>query len=136
MKRGQITIEYLLILIVLILLFTNVSMDLIQFTTTNTLQMQTKEIEKSHNQTLKHISQSLSLQAPGAKQTLLVNTPPDCAYAVNSTNITLQCREETPSENYTGEVIGETTGDVQYLDPRKIPRGQSAQITMYKTGGT
>ncbi len=136
MKKGQITIEYLLILVVLIMLFTNVSMDLIQFTSKNTLQMQTKEIEKSHNQTLQHISQSISLQAPGAKQTMLLNTPPDCAYNMTTKNITLECREDTPSENYTGETIGKTTEKVQYLNPRTIPRGESAQITLYKTEGT
>lgn len=136
MKKGQITIEYLLILVVLIILFTNVSMDLIQFTSSNTLQMQTKEIEKAHNQTIKHVSQSLSLQAPGAKQTILINTPPDCGYNITQSNITLECREGTPSENYTGEVIGKTTGNVQYLNPKTVPRGESTRITLHRTGGT
>lgn len=133
MNKGQLTIEYLLILVVLIILFTNVSTDLMDFTSSNTLQIQTKEIEKAHNQTLYNTMNSLSVQAPGARQTLVLNTPPDCAYEINADRISLNCREGTPSENYTGETIGVTPTDIQYASVKTISRGSTGEVTLEKT---
>lgn len=125
MKKGQITIEYLLILLVLLILFTGVSTDLMTFTSRNSLQMQTEEISRAHNATINNVVDSISLQAPGAHQKIMLTAPADCAYNITTFNITLQCTGDTPSENYTGRAIGiiETSQNVEYnqnyIEPAK-----------------
>lgn len=137
MKRGQITIEYLLILVILITIFTSVSMDLMNFTTDSTLRIQTEELQKTHNYTLKNNIQSISLQAPGAVQTIAVTTPPDCLYNVTSGRITLNCTEGTPSENYTGTVIGNipSSQNIHYEPQQRIQPGETGEVSIVKTGG-
>lgn len=134
MKKGQLTIEYLLILVVLVILFTNVSTDLMNFTSKNTLQLQTKEIERAHNQTLLNTIQTLSLQAPGAKRSLTLTAPSDCAYIVEPDRVKLDCGRDTPSYNYSREVIGKVPPEIQVAyTTDKIPQGETKKVVLVKT---
>lgn len=134
MKKGQLTIEYLFILVILILLFTNISTDLMQFTSENTLEIQTEQIHKTHNHTLNSMIQSMSIQGPGARQTIAINTPPHCEYGVSASEITLDCMD-TPSEAYTGTTIGNIPPDtnVKY-EEKTIPAGSVGELIIEKEG--
>ncbi len=131
MKKGQLTIEYLIILVVLLILFTSVSMDLMTFSTQNTLEIQTRETMKAHDQLLTQTASTLSLQSTGARKTLVLNAPSDCGYDISASQITLECQDGTPSENITGTNIGSISGatyDTDYND--HIDRGKTEKIRL------
>lgn len=133
MKKGQLTIEYLIILVVLLILFTSVSMDLMTFSTENTLEIQTKETMKVHDQLLNQTQSTLALQAQGAKKTLALKAPADCGYNISTDHITLNCQSGTPSENITGSQIGsisEVTYDTDYND--YVPKGKTEKIRLVR----
>lgn len=133
MNKGQLTIEYLLILVVLIMLFTSVSTDLMDFASRNTFKVQTKELEQIHNTTLHNTVDIVALQATGAKQTLTLQAPSDCSYAITASEITLNCVSGGPAENFTGHVIGEIESgkDVSYTSG-EIPAGKTGKLIVTK----
>ncbi|MFW5902317.1 MAG: hypothetical protein ACOCTT_00305 [archaeon] len=132
MKKGQLTIEYLLILTVLIILFTSISMDLMDFSSQGTLQIQTEQLSEIHGSTLRNNAESISLQGTGAKQTITITAPPDCGYNLESNKLTLNCIPDSPSENYTNTEIGDISDlDVRYQG-QDIDSGQTGQIGIIK----
>ncbi len=131
MKKGQLTIEYLLILVILIMLFTSISTDLMDFASTNTLQIQTEQAINIHNTTLHNTVNIVALQAEGAKQTITLNTPPDCEYLVSDSSITLQCIAGTPSQEYTGTTIGNIApGTGVTYSGENIPASKTGKVTV------
>lgn len=117
MRKGQLTVEYLIILVAMLLLFSNISMDLMQFSLSNTLQIQTNELLRTTNFFLNSSANEISLQGPGAKKTVYLRPPSDCDYVVGSDRITLSCASNTASANYSGLVIGQTPPKVSYFCP-------------------
>jgi len=135
MKKGQLTMEYLIILTVLVILFTNISTELMDFASQETLQIQTEQISEIHSSTLNNNAESIALQAPGARKSILITTPPQCSYQIETQQITLQCISDTPNEEYTGRTIGEIghLENVEY-DIGSIPEGETGEVTIEKTG--
>jgi len=134
MKKGQLTMEYLIVLTVLVILFTSISTELMEFSSQETLQVQTEQISEIHGSTLINNAESIELQAPGARKSLTITTPPQCSYQIDPQEITLICAGGTPSEEYTGRKIGE----IGYLDGVQyqigsIPEGTTGEITIEKT---
>jgi len=135
MNKGQLTIEYLLILVILIMLFTSVSTDLMGFASRNTFKIQTKELEQIHNTTLHNTVNIVALQATGAKQTLTLQAPSDCNYSIATLEITLECIENSAAENFTGNIIGkiEASKMVGYTPaPGKIKAGKTGKVVIEK----
>ncbi len=134
MKKGQLTLEYLLMLAVLLILFTSISMELMDFSSEETLQIQTEQMKEIHGSTLINNAESLSLQAPGAKQSITVTAPPDCGYQVGENIIELDCSVDTSSEEYDGDILGdiEDIENVEYLpeETSEISAGQTDEIKM------
>jgi|GEM_PF-5955670 len=132
MKRGQLTIEYLLILTILIILFTSISMDLMDFSSQETLQIQTEQLSEIHGSTLRNNAEVINLQGSGSKQTILITAPPDCGYNLQNTRLVLKCMSGSPSEEYTGEEIGDISDlNVQYQGD-DIDSGETGQVEIVK----
>ena len=99
MKKGQITIEYLIVLVIMILLFSSVSMDLIDHSITNTMQIQTSEIVRQTESNLLGAANALTLQGTGSKTTVKIRAPSDCDFYVNFNYLEILCGETTSSYN-------------------------------------
>lgn len=97
MKKGQITVEYLLILVIMILLFSSVSMELIDYSITNTMQIQTNEIIRQTEANFQNVNDALSLQAPDSKATVKVRSSTDCDFQVTSTSLLTICDSASSS---------------------------------------
>lgn len=137
MKKGQLTIEFLIILVAMLLLFSAISMDLIEFSLTNTLEIQTAEMVRSTKLILNSSVNSINLQGPGARRTLYIRAPSDCDFIVNPTFIELECEPESASyEDYNGMIIGETPEKINYVckncEDMKIKSGVLGEIQIVK----
>lgn len=102
MKRGQITVEYLIVLVVMILLFTAISMDLADFSLQNAMHSQTNELIRSSEHALLSSVDVVKYQGSGATRTVSVRSPSDCSFIVNDAFVLADCRAGSFSENYTG----------------------------------
>ncbi len=106
MKKGQLTVEYLIILVTMILLFSSISMDLIQYSLAESTEMQTGEMINAAEYTVMGAVNQVKIQGPGAKKTVLVRASPDCSYDVSSTQIVASCISGTPSySEYDGMTV-------------------------------
>lgn len=107
MKKGQLTVEYLIILVTMLLLFSSISSDLMEFSLRSTVELQTGEMIRAANLVLENSVNAIKLQGPGAKKTIYLRAPSDCDYVVGSGQITLDCVPGSASyELYNGEIIG------------------------------
>ena len=114
-SKGQITIEYLIILSIMMLLFSAVSMDLISASLENTMQVQTGEIIRQVNSTFQNKISELLLQASGSKTTVKISSSADCDFIVNSSNLVLNCSPETASfKEYNGTLIAQAPPGYDY----------------------
>lgn len=102
MKRGQITVEYLVVLVVMILLFTSVSMDLTDFSLQNAMQSQTNQLIRASEHALASSVDAVKYQGPGATRTVSVRAPSDCSFTVSPKELTAVCRDSSFSANYSG----------------------------------
>ena len=114
-NRGQITIEYLIILSIMILLFSSVSMDLINSSLTNTMQVQTGEIIRQTNSTFQNVINELSLQASGSNMTIKLRSSADCDFIVYSNYLVTSCFPESASfKQFNNTKLAEAPSGITY----------------------
>ena len=114
-EKGQITIEYLIILSLMILLFSSVSMDLISSSLTSTMQVQTGEIIRQTNSTFQNVINELSLQAAGSKTTIKLRASADCDFIVNLNNLSVNCSPESASfKEYNDTFLAKAPSGIIY----------------------
>jgi|GEM_PF-2743696 len=113
--RGQITIEYLIILSIMILLFSSVSMDLINSSLTNTMQIQTSEIIRQTNSTFQNVINELSLQASGSSATIKLRSSADCDFIVYPNYLITNCSPESASfKQFNNSKLAEAPPGISY----------------------
>lgn len=137
MRKGQLTLEFLIILVVMFLLFSTISSDLIEFSLTNTLEIQTAEMVRSTNLMLNSSATSLVFQGPGAVRTVYIRAPSDCDFIVNPNDIELECEEGSASyDDYDGMSIGETPDKIKYAclncEQGRIESGVLGEVRIIK----
>lgn len=114
-SKGQITIEYLIILSIMILLFSTVSMDLINSSLTSTMQVQTGEIVRQANDTFQNMISELSLQASGSKATIKIRSSADCDFILHSNYLELNCSPSSASfKDYNGTILAQAPSGITY----------------------
>ncbi len=89
--KAQVTIEFLIILVVMMLLFSAVTMDLVKTSLENSFQMQTLQAVDSANSSVLSAVKIVSIQPAGAVKSVMLRAPADCNYSVNTKSIALQC---------------------------------------------
>ena len=95
--KGQLTIEFLIILVVMLLLFSGISLDLITSSLEDAFDIQTGEMIKSADFLVKDSVDNLLLHGSGAKKTIVLRAPSECNYAVSSKKIIVECEIGTTS---------------------------------------
>jgi len=106
--KAQLTIEYLIILVIMLLLFSSITMDLVNTSEKDAMALQTAEMVGSAKMILSDAFNIISLQGIGAKKTVNLRAPPDCSYTQATPNtISLQCDLASPSYNagYNGMLV-------------------------------
>ena len=91
MRKGQLTLEYLMILVILLLIFNGISLDLIASSTSDASLFQSTGIVKAAVITINETVESFFWQAPGASRVVALRAPPDCDIVFNGASITLSC---------------------------------------------
>ncbi|MFH0987200.1 MAG: hypothetical protein V1911_04110 [Candidatus Micrarchaeota archaeon] len=127
-RKAQITIEFLLILTVVILLFSSVTMDLADFTLEGTSQLHTNETISAARSLITTTSQALAFQGAGARKTVSIRAPVDCELTVTANSISASCVD--PSAESTGTVVT-VTGAA--LSPKTILRGKVGDVTVSRS---
>jgi hypothetical protein len=133
MLRGQLTIEFLIILVVMLLLFNAVSMDLIQTSLSDSMSTQTAETIRSESALINATVNSLRYQASGAKSTINLRAPSDCGLMVSANDIVLSCDSASSSVNYTGASLVPVYTGVSYSGPAQIAKGKMGAVAITRT---
>lgn len=89
--KGQITIEYLIIIVLLLILFTNISMDLAADSMEKTLYVQTNQTIRVAEMSVQDAVGSLTYQGAGARRSVQLRAPADCRYLFNATQFRVNC---------------------------------------------
>jgi hypothetical protein len=95
--KAQLTIEYMMILVIMLLLFNGITLDLVNTSIKDTNLLQTTEMISSSKMMLTDAITMVSLQGAGAKRTVALRAPPDCDFLLASNLISLRCAPATPS---------------------------------------
>ena len=90
--KGQITVEFLIILAVMTLLFSSISLDLSNYALKNALVTQSEVLASEANSVLVGAFNQVYLQGSGASKTVSIRAPADCNFTVNPTNVGVTCR--------------------------------------------
>ena len=99
MKKAQLTIEYMIVLVIMMLLFNGITLDLVNTAVIDANQLQLSEMVNSSRIALADAAKIVGLQGTGAKKTVLLRAPPDCAYALADNAIYLVCESGSVSSN-------------------------------------
>ncbi len=89
--KGQISIEYLIIFVILLILFTNVSIDLMNSSMESTLSLQKEEMLNTAKILINDAVESMRYQGSGARRTIQLRAPPNCYYTITANQITATC---------------------------------------------
>ncbi len=85
MRKGQVTIDFLVTLTVVMIFFFSITFPLMQDSLKNAGVMQSRELINADAQKIRIIVNSLVQSGAGAKKVLDLRAPPDCYYYVNET---------------------------------------------------
>ncbi|GEM_PF-4226718 len=86
-KKGQITIDFLATLTVVITLFFAITLPLMHDSLRNASMMQSKELINANSQKIQTITKTLLQEGAGAQQEVSLRTAPDCYYYLTSTTL-------------------------------------------------
>jgi hypothetical protein len=137
--KAQLTIEFMIILVIMLLLFNAVTLDLVNISTNDTNFMQTAEMVNSSRIMLSDAVSIVSLQGSGAKKTVSIRAPPDCDYMLTSaTAISLRCNLGSPSETagLNGVAVSPISipqGVIFSINSGIITSGEVGLVTVSKT---
>jgi uncharacterized protein (UPF0333 family) len=92
--RGQITIEYLVIFVILLILFTSISVNLMNESMASTLEVQRVDMIRAAGVVVGSAAESLRYQGSGARSTASIRAPPDCDYTVGASSIAVNCDDD------------------------------------------
>lgn len=134
--RGQVSIEFLVILVIMILLFTAVSMQLTDFSLDNSMQMQTKELMKTAENTILSSAVVIGTQGTGATKTVTIRAPSDCDFSVYSDHMQItSCTEGSFSKTASLEGTNFATmpTGVSLSSAGTIAKGETGLVKITKT---
>jgi uncharacterized protein (UPF0333 family) len=128
-SRGQMSIEFLIILVVMLLIFTNVSMDIIDTSLQDAEAFQLEELISAANITVNGAARQLLLQGIGAKRTVNLRAPPQCGYAITGSSVkTASCDDSS----YDGIQIGPSSSYVLYGPASTIESGELGTLKIQR----
>lgn len=88
--RGQISIEYLSVLIVVLIAFMGITLDLMKKSVDNLLEIQDYAIVKA-NKVVLDSAVSVLKYSPESTKIVYIRIPPSCNANIDSTSITFFC---------------------------------------------
>ncbi len=131
--KGQLTVEFIIILAAMLLIFSAVSLDLIDFSLKNAYDTQTSEYFRVANLTLTSSANSIFFQGSGAKKTVYLRASTNCAYVVEATDVVLECKPKSSSfDKYNNFKFGVSPSGVTYSAGR-IESGVLGKIEITKS---
>jgi len=137
MGKAQLTIEYIVILVIMLLLFNGITLDLISTSLKDTTTIQTAEMVNASRMVMSDAVDIIGLQGSGAKKTIGLRAPPDCDYVLLSNVISLSCKFNSPSytAGFNGASItpSDVPAGIQFLLPGgNIRSGERGTVTVSK----
>ena len=135
MKKAQLMIEYMMVLVIMLLLFNSISLDLVNTAMNDTNGLQIAEMANSSKMVLSDAVTIVSLQGSGAKKTVSLRAPPDCDYVISATAMALQCNSEYPTySEFNGQTVYSIPAGSQVaFSTGTISSGNLGTITVSKT---
>lgn len=127
--KAQLTVEFLIILVVMVLLFTGISLDLIGNSVDDSIYIQTSQLLNSANFMIGSTEKNLLLQGASARKTLIIHAPKKCDLIFGST-IKAECTGEDVAQ-FNGMELGIQNKNVKHTQKR-IKGGMRSEIEFYK----
>jgi len=129
MKRGQLTIEFLIILVIMVLLFTGISLDLVGSAVDDSIYIQTSQLLNSAEFMISSTQKNLLLQGSGARKTLIIHAPKLCIIKFG-TKIQTDC--EGNAAGFSGRDLGIGNSEVKNTNI-EIYGGERGVVEFYRT---
>lgn len=103
-SKGQLTIEFLMILVIMLILFNAVSMDLANSSVSEAQRVQAGEAVKMATAVFNSTLEAFRFQGSGAKASISLRAPPDCEYRIFDSIISVYCSGDALSD-LSGKVV-------------------------------
>ena len=104
--KAQLTIEYMMILVIMLLLFNSITLDLVNTSISDTNEIQTAEMVNISRIIVSDAVGIISMQGSGAKKNVTLRAPSDCDYMITATTIGVQCESTSPTySKFNDQVI-------------------------------
>lgn len=139
--KGQLTIEFIMILAIVFILFDAISLDLISSSTSDSIIIQNSEIAKMASIAINSTAEAFRFQGSGAKTSLFLRAPSDCDYLIYLGNITLSCIATSPVFSGLNNTLIAKSALVTFECPqcplvggvRRIVSGNASQVFITKS---
>jgi hypothetical protein len=134
MRKAQLMIEYMVILVIMLLLFNSISLDLVNASTEDAAFLQIAETINVSKMVMSDTAKMISLQGTGAKRIIQLRAPPDCDYIMGINIITVECDPNSRFyDNFTGQFITPSIAGITYsIDGGSIRSGDLGSIDVSK----
>jgi hypothetical protein len=136
MRKAQLMIEYMVILVIMLLLFNSISLDLVNTSTEDASFLQIAETINVSKMVVSDSAKIISLQGSGAKKIIKLRAPPDCDYVLSLNVIAVECDPISRFyDNFTGQSITQSaiTGITYSINGGIIRSGDLGSVTVSKT---
>ena len=93
-KKGQMSIEYLSVIAIMLMLFSVMSLDLMRVSLENLTDLQRAAIWKANSVAVLSGVQTLKFHPEGSTKRIYIRSPPDCSVSATASAISLTCGGE------------------------------------------
>lgn len=117
LARGQIALEYVIVIVVIILVFSTVSLDLIGESQSDVKALSRALFERTGKSAIQSAGSLVSLQGAGAKRTIFIRAPPSCVFVVLPDSVVEYCEPASAPFSYAGKPLSVSLQGVSYACP-------------------
>ena len=136
MRKAQLTIEYMIVLVIMMLLFNGITLDLVNMAVADANSLQLSEMVNSSRMALADAAKIVGLQGSGAKKTVLLRAPPDCALSSADNVVYLMCEPGSVSYDlgFNLAALNSPSASVKFLiDGGTIESGEIGAVSVTKS---
>jgi hypothetical protein len=127
-RRGQMSIEYLSIIAIMLMLFSVMSLDLMRVSLANLTDLQRATIWKANSVAVLAGVQTLKFHPTGSTKRIYIRSPPDCEVSATASVISLVC-EGVPTNSITNSPDPSVTF---YLEEGALGSGELKPVMLTK----
>lgn len=126
--RGQMSIEYLSVIAIMLMLFSVMSLDLMRVSLANLTDLQRAAIWKANSVAVLSGVETLKFHPAGSMKRIYIRSPPDCTVSATASIISLTC-----DGAFTNSIANSADPSVTfYLEEGALASGELRPVVLRK----